>query len=456
MATAVFSVLTLHLVQQHNFEQGLRVHADNNLLERLEPLSEALAKRYAEAGNWGFVRGTREFNLGRLARAFNRTRNDSQQSLPFNLGRDLGSRSVLEAISILDSDSRWVAGARINRLSATKEILLEDQIIGYLALTPRRQLTRQIDQRFAEQQSDDGNWASLAILIGALLSALLISRNLGQPIKELNEQVQSLSDGKYDIRMKTDRDDELGSLAKNFNKLSTVLQENRDQRRQWISDISHELRTPVSILQAEIECIEDGLQPLDLDTISNLKSEVERINLLITDLHQLSQADSGTMTFDFVETDIKAEIKTALRNNQDQFKQKDIVIETDYEETPNIWCDPNRMQQVINNLLQNTLRYTDSPGQLKISAKHFPSNNKISLTFADSTPGVPEASIERLFDRLYRVDPSRSRKTGSSGLGLSICAAIIKAHSGKITANRSALGGLAIYIELPITQPSTS
>lgn len=447
MATAVCSVITLQNVQRYNFEQGLLRYSDDIFLERLEPLSQILAARYALSGDWSFISGTRNFTIERLNRNINQDRGNGQLQ---KLDRDLIPKSVSGVISLLDADLTWLAGARFDSRSATKPILLGEQTIGFLALTPRNRFTRNIDQRFAFQQNSHRTWASIAILLGALLIAWLISRNLGRPIKELNEQVQSLSDGKYDTKLPTERGDELGSLANNFNKLADTLSRNRDQRRQWISDIAHELRTPLSVLRAEMECVEDGLQPLDMDTIRNLKSEVERMNLLIDDLHQLSQADAGSLTLNCYSHDLVKEINDALQAHKEQFQQKNISVSTELGNLPEVYCDPDRIRQVINNLIQNTLRYTDSPGQFNISAETI--NNTIRLVFEDSSPGVPEQDIDKIFDRLYRVDPSRNRAKGSAGLGLSICDSIIKAHQGTISARHSKLGGLAVTVELPITQ----
>lgn len=454
MATAIIIVLALQLILRHNFEQGLQHYSDRNVLERFEPISLALTERYAAQGDWQFIRGTRTLSLANLLQP------QSTPGFPNRNGklnahlisRELASARVLSALTILDVDFKWVAGAPYNHNNATKEIIWNEEIIGYLTLAPLNRLTQKIDRRFSEQQNSIRIWASLSILLAALLSSLLISRSLGKPIKNLNEHVQKLSDGNYDATMTIQSSDELGSLAKNVNKLAGTLQTNREERRQWISDISHELRTPVSVLRAEMECIEDGLQPLNLETITNLKSEVERINLLIDDLHQLSQADHGNLTVEYKETNLDKEIKQCLQSHHDQFKQKEFSISTDLDNLPEICCDPNRIRQVINNILQNTLRYTDAPGKLHISGQAL--DDKITLVFEDSAPGVPDASISHLFDRLYRVEPSRNRKTGASGLGLSICKAIIKVHKGKIAARKSALGGLAIHIELPINHPN--
>lgn len=450
VATSVFSVIALQSLAQYKFEQGLQRYSDDNFLDRLDPLSQFLAARYADTGSWDFIRGRKRFHSQRINN--NKTRigmsNNNPQAIRFDRG--LIPRSGADIISLLDADSNWVAGAQQVRGSATKTITLDNKTIGFLALNPRGRLTRNLDHRFAKQQRNYRLVTSLAIILGALLSAFLIARNLGRPIKNLNEQVQNMSDGNYDTQLPIGRGDELGSLAKNFNKLADTLRNNRDQRRQWISDISHELRTPVSVLRAEMECIEDGLQPLDMNSIHNLRSEVERLNILIDDLHQLSQSDAGALTLNSFNNDFVKEIIDTLMNYQEQFQQKQIDVTTELDNLPEIYCDPFRLRQVISNLIQNTLRYTDSPGKFQVTGNVV--DKQLILVFEDSSPGVPEQSINKIFDRLYRVDSSRSRQSNATGLGLSICASIIEAHHGTISAHSSSLGGLAIRIKLPINK----
>ena len=203
----------------------------------------------------------------------------------------------------------------------------------------------------------------------------------------------------------------------------------------------------MAVLQAEIECIEDQHKPLDMASISSLKSEVSRLSHLIGDLHQLSQADSGVLTYNFSMCDIASEIRDAVMSAEDRFSEKGILVNLELDQLPLVYGDVFRLRQVINNLIENSLRYTDTPGHFQVAWRQL--EGEVELVFEDSAPSVPDSAIPQLFNRLYRVDPSRNRNTGASGLGLSICQTIINGHGGEIVAEKSSLGGLAIRFSIP-------
>jgi len=190
------------------------------------------------------------------------------------------------------------------------------------------------------------------------------------------------------------------------------------------------------------------------ETLESLYAEVLRLIKLVNNLHQLSLADSQTL---YVKKEPVAPLeilKESVRSFQTRFHQSNIEIQTEFtaEKDVIIAGDDGRLAQLYSNLLENTLRYTDSPGLLKIYS-HL-ANDKLMLYFEDSAPGVPEDSLPHIFDRLYRVDKSRSRASGGSGLGLSICKQIAEIHGGSIRATDSSLNGLLIIIELPVISDS--
>lgn len=450
LATAFVSVFALQQAQRYSFESGLKRYSQSSRLERLEPLILGLTDIYITEKSWESLRGQERLPIPDiLIRSETRPNEHQHPSNPFDDRQSFrGPPRRFAGLALLDENKKHIAGAIDISESLFKPINYSGAVIGYLAVPTDSRVTREIDRRFSEQQQTGRIWAVIVVLIGALLFAFLISRSLGRPIKNLVEQVQKLYDGHYNVTFVGDKSDEFGSLSNNLNSLAARLRDNRLNRQQWISDISHELRTPVAVLQAEIECIEDKHKPLDMEAVSSLKAEVIRLSYLIDDLHQLSQADAGAMTFNFSMCDIASEVANAMTIVGERFSEKNIVANIELDNLPLVYADAFRLRQVINNLLENTLRYTDSPGRFRISWRQL--DSAIELLFEDSSPAVPEASLAKLFDRLYRVDPSRNRATGASGLGLSICHAIIKAHGGDIGSEKSSLGGLAIRFSLPI------
>jgi two-component system sensor histidine kinase BaeS len=171
---------------------------------------------------------------------------------------------------------------------------------------------------------------------------------------------------------------------------------------------------------------------------------VKRINTLVNDLYELSLSDLGAMKYQMVETDIKNNIESSIESFRDRYREAEIDIKTNFDEVGNILGDQHRLTQLFTNLLENTLKYTDGPGSLNINMQGI--DNEIIVSFADSAPGVDEETLDKIFDRFYRVELSRSREMGGAGLGLSICSEIVDAHSGSIKAKQSSIGGLEIVI----------
>ena len=221
-------------------------------------------------------------------------------------------------------------------------------------------------------------------------------------------------------------------------------------RQQWITDISHELRTPIAILKGEIEAIQDGVRHLNREALYSLKVEVAHLNKLVEDLHLLSRADTRSLSNKREPVEPLAVLKRAIDAFRNRFNGKNIDIQIELEDEHPILVagEADWLNRLYFNLLENTLKYTDSPGKLVI--RSICNDKQLAISFEDSGPGVPEEALPRLFDRLYRVEKSRNRSSGGSGLGLSICKEIVAHHDGEIQAKKSQLGGLLVVIELPL------
>jgi len=187
---------------------------------------------------------------------------------------------------------------------------------------------------------------------------------------------------------------------------------------------------------------------LTQEAIKSFGSEVRRISLLVDDLNQLAQADSGSLIFDKSAVDLDYVVRESLSRFQEQFSSKNLAIELNSTLKAPVYADENRLRQLFANLIENSISYTNEQGIIKLDIN---TQGKFAvISIDDSAPAVPKDSLPLLFDRLYRVDSSRSRLTGSSGLGLAICDSIVKAHGGDIKAMLSALGGLRVIITLPL------
>jgi len=325
-----------------------------------------------------------------------------------------------------------------------------DRIIGWLGLHRMKNLADPLAEAFLQRQATFFYLSCAAALVLTALVTMFLSRQILGPVKALTRGTQALISRRFRTRIPVRSRDELGQLARDFNILARTLEQYETTRKQWISDISHELRTPLAVLRGEIEALQDGVREAEPDTLSSLHAEAVRIGKLVEDLHLLSLVDSEALLHGKTDLDPLDILRDTVRLFQARVEERGLSLVLDIREKTGTRMEGNadRLKQVFSNLLENTLRYTSSPGTVRITA--FSKGRQFLILFEDSAPGVPPESLSRLFERLYRVEPSRSRELGGSGLGLAICKQIVEALSGEIAAENSALGGLCIRLTLPL------
>jgi len=288
-------------------------------------------------------------------------------------------------------------------------------------------------------------------VFAAAICSFYLSRAITAPIEQISLNVKKLASRNFDLHIDVNTNDELQDLATNFNQIAKELSRYEARQKQWLMDVSHELRTPLTILQGEFEAINDGVTTYNKKSVASLSEEVQHISRLVNDLHELTVTDTLELDYQHEEVDFHLLLTNYLQRYRSKFLSSDILINLDLNAAKVIIAgDVYRLAQVIKNILDNSVRYIKSPGQLWIEAKQI--DNELQLRFHDSGPGVPDIALTRLFDRLYRSDPSRNRQTGGSGIGLAICKNIITAHKGQIFANHSSKGGLCINIQIPFTK----
>ena len=354
-------------------------------------------------------------------------------------------------VMLLDSEGKLIRGQeRWVRDAAKTPLVVADATVGYIAIAPGPTLADLGEINFLERQHGTLALIAIAIFVGAALLAYMLAGRLTRPIGRLRAVTHQLTQGDYEARTQLLRDDEIGALAADVDGLAATLEKHERDRRQWIADIAHELRTPLAVMRAQLEAVEDGVRPLSNSLITSLHGDVERLSRLVNDLHELTVTDLGKMSFNLVPLRLGELLHNELNECLPAESTDGIDASFDLAAVGDVHIlgDAGRISQLVRNLVNNTLRYTDRPGKLRVTARRTEEN--IYITFDDSAPGVPEASFAHLFERLYRVDPSRNRDTGGAGLGLAICRNIVDAHQGSITASASPLGGLRIEITFPL------
>lgn len=458
-------------LSRYFFSQQFRNFIYQEEMATLDRLVPALQNYYRKQGGWEKIEDNRRFwerlirkaefpyNLDRSAGG--PTMNPELPSLPPNPPRDGVSSSPggnhpprrMHNVFLTDAEFHVISGMEkpFNK-DALKAIRVNGEVVGWLGLHKPERLDPGPADAFMKQLVKQ-QYVLTGIVIGLTgLIAILLSRHLLKPINRLIRGTQELAERNFNVRLRITTRDELGLLADHFNSMAQTLENYDNMRRQWLTDISHELRTPMTVLRGEIEALYDGMREPTQQNLASLKSEILQLARLIDDLHMLSVADAGSLNLEKKLIFPQNVLEATLASYEARLRTKRINVPPvqGNGSVIRVYGDESRLSQVLANILENVCNYVTPPGTLKITENC--ENKYWVLCFHDSGPGVPEEALDRLFDRLYRVDASRSRNQGGSGLGLSICQRIIELHGGSMWAEKSPMGGLLIGIKIPLAE----
>ncbi|MBE2199136.1 MAG: HAMP domain-containing protein, partial [Anaerolinea sp.] len=307
--------------------------------------------------------------------------------------------------------------------------------------------------------------ASLAFVTAVLVSTF-ITRRIIKPVQEMKAASQRIANGRYDERVQVTGEDELAELGRSFNRMAHELAQTEERRRQLIGDVAHELRTPLSSIKSVMEGLQDGVLRPEPETFASVEQEANRLQRLVRDLEELSRAEAGQIQLEKEPINPADLVETAVSRLRPQFADKQVSLNTDTPpDLPAITVDPARMTQVLLNLLGNALQYTPSDGrvtvqcsvisnQLSTKSEHCLPNTDhcLLIIVTDTGIGLTADQLPHIFERFYRVDKSRSRAGGGSGIGLTISKHLVKAHNGRLTATSPGPNqGSTFTIVLPVT-----
>lgn len=358
-------------------------------------------------------------------------------------------------LSLYDHHKKVIVGKRyLHDNQVTQSIEFEGQVIGWLGLQPSQLAKNSPASEFLTQQYESYYLMAAATVLLAFIMAFVFSRHLMAPIKQLISGTNKLIQGNYQSRIKNTTRDELAILSDHVNVLAETLEKNQKNRFQWMSDTSHELRTPLTILRAQLIAIQDGIFVADEKRVQLFVDEIDNLSHIVDDLYQLSSSDAGGLTYQKIELNPIELLMQVIDSFAVKFKQQSFIVDVHTlkellgDNNCQLLADKDRLRQLFANLLENSCRYTQAPGKLTIFASH--DKHFITIMIQDSAPGVVRAAQEKLFDRFYRVEQSRNRNHGGSGLGLALCKQIVEAHQGTISAFDSHLGGLSIKMMFPL------
>ncbi|UCG54578.1 MAG: HAMP domain-containing protein [Dehalococcoidia bacterium] len=314
-------------------------------------------------------------------------------------------------------------------------------MMGNVVLEAQREFINNLEQNL---------W--LAGFLGAVLAivlSIILTRKIVSPLSRITSAAQKVRLGDLNQRVDIGGSSELADLGNSFNNMVEKLEYDQELRHNMVADIAHELRTPLSIVQGNVEAMLDGVMPADNQNLNSLHQETLLLSRLVEDLRTLSLAESGQLKYFPQEMDLVGLIRNVVDGFKAQFATKNIRLKiADSERLPRVWADKDRTAQIIRNLLSNAFYYTPDNGSVSIKLTSNPDSMTVSIN--DSGTGIPPEDLQHIFDRFYRVDRSRTRKTGGSGLGLAIVKQLVEAQGGKIWVESVMGKGCSFYFNLPL------
>ncbi len=416
--------------------RGFVIHGEQStyavLLEELEDY-------YREHGSWEGVQailpGSGQRGQSGQGQGMEGGRNillaDGSAEVVFGPSDKLGSK-----LSLVDRSSAF-------------PVEVGNEVVGYLvpiglgASNTETQLFQDLQRAF---------WvASLIASAVAILLGVLFVKGLLRPVNDLTDAARALAGGELSRRVEIRTNDEVGELSMAFNQMAENLELSEDRRRETTADIAHELRNPLAVMKARLEAIIDGVHPLAVESIEPILEQSELLNRLVEDLRTLAQADAGQLSLERSRTDLGQLVSKVAGIYRPEAQTIGISLVADIPPETSIFgmVDTTRFEQILGNLISNALRYTPKGGDVTLRLRSDSQRSQVVLEVIDSGEGIPVDDIERVFERLYRVDPSRSRQAGGSGLGLAITRKLVEAHDGSIHAENRAEGGATFRIEIP-------
>ena len=349
-------------------------------------------------------------------------------------------------LSLYDAKQQFILGEPSENPVSYRPIMVNGAVVGYLGLRPVLDQDDALSINFFSNQKRYLFLIYILTLISSLVAALLLATYFRKPIQRLLNATRELTKGNYQHQVKVNRNDELGNLSTEINQLAVILDQHENSRRQWVADTSHELKTPLAVLQAQIEAMQDGIRKPTPEHFASMLAQVSSLKKLTQDLADLAQAEAQQLKFYFTEVDPWSVILQEVEHFKPKFEQANLNISIQGQGT-DLQLDVDRFKQIMVNLLSNSIRYTNAGGEVQI---HSIEDEKSWSVIVDDSPlGLTDDQLANLGQRFYRVDDSRTRSTGGTGLKLALSGKIAQGLGGTLSFDHSPLGGLRCKLTFP-------
>jgi signal transduction histidine kinase len=437
------AVLVPGVVTVRNFESFVR---SSRFTER-EVMVEALMIYYEEQGSWE--------GLHALVRA-----------RPEHMGRGMGPVMVPGmpgpwSFQVADENGVVVAASRLEQMGARLSqaqlaegipIEVDGHQVGYLLPATSTSFLREPEETFLQRLRATIVPVGVVACAVAILLGLFLTWQMTNPLRRLTAAAQGIAGGDLSQRVNIRSKDEIGDLGLAFNEMAENLSRAEELRRNMTADIAHELRTPLSVIRGNLEAILDGVFQPTNENVSSIHKEAVLLSRLVDDLQELALAEAGQLRIEREPTDVADLIQRTIGAVGPRAGKVGVVVATDLAgDLPLLSVDPQRLSQVMGNLLDNGLQYSPEGGTITVRATK--TGDAVRVDVVDQGPGLDPEELSLVFERFYRGDKTRSRATGGAGLGLAIVKQLVEAHGGRVWAESTAGEGATFSFTLPL-EPS--
>ena len=460
LTVALLGVAITRYTTQRDFADLVLSNAQNNFIDRATTY-------YQATGSWrGFAESLFRRQNQLLQQPQSQPLGNQQNLLPGQQPPKQIEKPPLEqqetqplTFALIDTQGRVIVPAGEYRrwdlipedeLREGTAIEIDGQTVGTVIATGDIPQLALREEQFLARTNQSLLYATLGAMAIALVISLVLTRGLTRPLRDLTTAIRATAKGEFGRQVTVHSNDEIGQLAGDFNQMSADLAYLSEQRRQMTADIAHDLRTPLTVIAGYIESMRDGVLKPTPERLETMHNEVHHLQRLVEDLRTLSLAEAGELSLNLASVAPDALLNQIQAAYQHSAERKDIKLSIQAAANlPRINVDPDRMMQVLGNLVSNALRYTPEGGGVQCSVVSRQSS--VIFTVKDTGAGINPADISRIFDRFYRGDESRQGVGSESGLGLAIAKSIVEMHGGEISVESELGRGSAFIIHLPLS-----
>ena len=457
VAVIVLTVLISVGVGYYTTQYRLGVFVDEIGDDEAIQLARNLSREYTAAGGWETVERPMSEAGYIYDGVLQRERHEESEGESFELFRQDPIRVIIVGVDgrvVKDNLSELLPGTASPDLDGHRETvfnLTTDQPVGHVYVDVNHDLLSAESHGFLNRLLYITVIGGMLTVCVAMLLAAWLSKRITAPVTALTEATQTIAQGDT-TQLPVASSDELGRMSAAFNRMTSTLETQRELRRRLINDVSHELNTPLTVIQLEAKGLRDGLQTSE-SASDHIVQEVDRLRGLVTDLEWLAETDSGELRLTLEESSIYELLTPELDRWQPQSQARQVELSLEVSpDLPDMDLDRMRMSQALGNVLSNAIHCTEAGGSVLLRAG-LESDDTLAISITDDGIGIDAADLPHVFDRFYRTDQSRSRGIGGTGLGLAIARAIVEAHGGTITVASNGLGqGVAVTLRLPVNK----